>query len=110
LAAGRPVLAIASTDTDLAKVVSKMELGWYCPPGESDEIAKAVARASGDKSGREVAGGNARRLACQAFDRPVVMEQFKDMLAEVAHGVSASPQIPECDTLMPMATASSRLL
>jgi glycosyltransferase involved in cell wall biosynthesis len=109
LAAGRPILAIASRDTDLAQVVTEGKLGWYCSPGEADEIAKAVARASGERLDRQVAGGNARRLACENFDLPVVVRQFKVMLAEVSGGVSTSPLIPDCDTLRPTATATSRL-
>jgi glycosyltransferase involved in cell wall biosynthesis len=110
LAAGRPILAIASKDTDLARVVTERKLGWYCAPGEADEVAKLVARASAEKSDRAIAGGNARRLASQNFDFPVVVNQFKLMLTEIVDEVSAFPQMPECDSLRPTAMVPSWLL
>ncbi len=105
MAAGRPILAIASGDTDLARVVSENKLGWCCSPGQADEIAKAVASASKDCLHREAAGLNSRRLARHAFDRPVVLNEFKAMVAELADEVTGSHRVPECDTLAPAAIA-----
>ena len=45
LAAGRPVLAIAHPESDACKLVNRHRLGWTCIPGNSNQIAKAVAEA-----------------------------------------------------------------
>ncbi len=84
LAAGRPVLAITPTATDLREVVHRERLGWCCPPGNATAVAAAVAEAAGDSSTRDAMGRRARQLALGAYDRSVVTAQFADMLLEVA--------------------------
>jgi glycosyltransferase involved in cell wall biosynthesis len=45
LAAGRPILAIAPEQTDLARTVRQHNIGWVCPPGSPAQIAASVADA-----------------------------------------------------------------
>ncbi len=82
LAAGRPVLAIADRATDLCQTVRDNELGWCCDPGDSEAIAQAVADAATDSAARLAAGERARRVACEQFDRKVVVTQFSKLLNE----------------------------
>lgn len=84
LAAGRPVLAIASPQTDLVQTVRQHELGWACDPGDPGEIARIVAAAAGDQANRCAAGRRARAIARAEFDRNVVMEKFATVLASVS--------------------------
>lgn len=83
LAAGRPVLAVASENSDLFRIVAQQGLGWSCPPGDADGIAKAVAAAASNDDRRAAAGNRARLLACSQYDRPVASAQFKSMLTEL---------------------------
>lgn len=82
LAAGRPVLAIASETTDLCQTVMEHKLGWRCDPGDSQAIAQAVAAAAQDKT-RHTIGQQARAIACKHYDKAVVTQQFKTMLQEL---------------------------
>ncbi len=82
LAASRPVLAVASPETDLCRCVTRHQLGWCCPPGDRQAIAKTVA-VSRDDELRSAAGCRARQVAESHYDRKVVTEAFSQMIAEV---------------------------
>ena len=83
LAAGRAVLAITSEATDLYRVVKNHGLGWCCVPGDSDEIAKTVAEASSCSDRLNQASQEARRVACQRYDRRVAHKDFATLLSAV---------------------------
>jgi glycosyltransferase involved in cell wall biosynthesis len=83
LAAGRPVLAIAPPETDLYQTVERHQLGWCCVPGDGEAIARAILRAAENPAQCSQAAGNARELALQAFDRPVVLKRFRRMFKEL---------------------------
>ncbi len=82
LAAGRPVLAIADQSTDLCQTVNENDLGWCCQPGDARAIAQTVAVAASNTTARLAAGERARCVACQRFDRKVVVAQFSELLNE----------------------------
>lgn len=91
LAAGRPVLAIASDSTDLHQTVSNRGLGWCCQPGDAAGIASAVATATADPHSQAM-GQHAREIACQHYDRKVVMDLWKSTMSRVSDPAStASP-------------------
>ena len=92
LAAGRPVLAVGSDTTELVQTVQENRVGWCCQPGDSEEIAQSVAAAVSDSQYCEDAGKRARDIACQKYDRPVVMDQFSSLLSELT-SASASASV-----------------
>ncbi|MDA8745814.1 glycosyltransferase family 4 protein [Rubripirellula amarantea] len=83
LAAGRPVLAIADSQTDLCQTVRQEGLGWTCEPGQANAIADAVSQATLDDASRAAAGERARTVALAKFDRPVVTNLFKNLLNDL---------------------------
>ncbi len=89
LAAGRPVLAIASPTTDLCRIVREYELGSTCDPGDSHAIARAVANFVAERQTGLDAGTKARELAVQLYDRPVVIQQFQQLFHRLC---SVNPQ------------------
>lgn len=95
LAAGRPVLAIASEKTDLVQTVQRYELGWTCDPGDPAQIATLVDAAANDQQQRIAAGKNARAIAVAQFDRRVVMQNFADLLQNVLDPSSQSSRIDQ---------------
>ena len=82
LAAGRPVLAIADNATDLCETVRKHDVGWCCPIGDAETIARAVELAANDQ-GLDELGKRARDVALSEFDRSVVTQKFADLLHEL---------------------------
>jgi colanic acid biosynthesis glycosyl transferase WcaI len=82
LAAGRPVLAIASQETDLCQTVNRHGLGWCCKPGDVGGIAEAIATATA-ATNQPAMNAQARSIACQRFDRLIVMNQFTRFFNEL---------------------------
>lgn len=91
MAAGRPILAIASPETDLSQTVEEYGLGWCVPPGRPDQIAKAVAAAAVDRAQGPQRGQTARTLALSRFDKPVVLKQFGCVLANCLASRTSHP-------------------
>ena len=48
LAAGKPILAIGESDSELAFVLSEEKVGWLVPPGEPDRIVQVILQARND--------------------------------------------------------------
>lgn len=94
LAAGRPVLGIASEQTDLVQTIVKNEVGFCCEPGQPAKIATLVQEAANNQETCKTYGNQARLIARQYFDRPVVTAQFREMIDSLSENV----QNKECDT------------
>lgn len=68
LAAGKPVLVVGGTGTDLHREIDERRLGWTCPhdPGR---IVQAVAEAAGDRGATRRRGEDARRCFEERYSR-----------------------------------------
>lgn len=117
MAAGRPVIAIADSRTDLCQTVIEREIGWVVPPGSPAQIAGAVARAeAASRQPNGYAGylrrQRARSVATLCFDRPVIIARFAAMFerlfSETATGVSEH-ELAERERLEPVDAAGSRI-
>lgn len=83
LAAGRPLLAIASDGTDLCQTVQHHHLGWTCAPGNVECVANLVAEAAVDHEKRLAVGRTCRVIAESKYDRSVTTEQFQLALSSL---------------------------
>lgn len=61
-AAGKPVIAVADTESELAMVVAEHNLGWIIRPGSPDALANAILAAREDRAGLTAMGKRARRV------------------------------------------------
>jgi colanic acid biosynthesis glycosyl transferase WcaI len=82
LASGRPVVATAHPDTELAAVVAGR--GRVVPPDDPARFAAAVAELAGAPERRAALGAEARRYAERHLDREAVLGRFEAQLREVA--------------------------
>lgn len=83
LAAGRPLIAIASPETELSKIVRDHNIGICVDPHDEVGIAAAVAQMAGDKEQRFQMGKRARELAIEKFDRKVIQKKFRLLLGQL---------------------------
>lgn len=84
MAAGRPILASVSEDSETGRFIRQHGVGLVVPPEEPGLMAKAIRWL---KSHREEAlrlGLNGRRIAETRFDRTVVLDQMATHLEEQA--------------------------
>lgn len=80
-ASGRPVVATAVPDTQLAKVVTGR--GEVTPPGAVIEFAEVIRKLSSDPATRHRYGVNAREYAVQYLDYSAIVSRFEQDLAEL---------------------------
>lgn len=74
LASGRPIIATAYSDTQVAQVVEGR--GVVTAPGDAGAFAKALVRLVEDKAARIVLGRAARKYAEEHLGQDVILESF----------------------------------
>ena len=79
-ACGVPVIATAYRDSLLAGLIDENGIGLVVPPMNVEELALAVRRMYSDKKFREEAGGRARKLVEEHFDRDRVALDFLTLI------------------------------
>ncbi|MGH9728749.1 MAG: glycosyltransferase, partial [Candidatus Acidiferrales bacterium] len=88
LAAGRPILAVAPEDTDVARIVRAADCGLVADPDKASEVAAAIQTLKSDPVRLATMGERARKAA-QNYARVKELEKFVAIIEEVhppAHG------------------------
>lgn len=80
LAAGRPVIAIADDDSEIALIVREEEIGWVVPPGELAALLAAIAEARGDVPRLQLMGRRARAAAERKYTQAHVVEAYAELI------------------------------
>ncbi|HEV2421548.1 MAG TPA: glycosyltransferase family 4 protein [Candidatus Acidoferrales bacterium] len=88
LAAGRPVLAVAPEDTDVARIVRRHECGVVVDPDKPADVADAIQMLKSD-SARLQAMGQRARQASEKYASANELEKFIDVLEQAAHSRGA---------------------
>ena len=84
LASGRPVVASAARDTQLAQVVDGR--GIVVPPGDPSAFAWAIDQLANHAGLREKLGRSARAYAVSDLERNVVLRRFEEELLKLSSG------------------------
>jgi glycosyltransferase involved in cell wall biosynthesis len=81
LAAGKPILALAEPDSELATVIDEDRVGWHIRPGNAEELVLAICRIY-DARG-ELAGYSqrARRSALEKYSFEAAMSKYRSAMA-----------------------------
>jgi colanic acid biosynthesis glycosyl transferase WcaI len=84
MASGRPLLASADPDSDVARLVAETGCGLLVPPGDPRALADAVLRLRNDPAlaGRLASAGRAAAEA--SYSRDVVVDAYERLLRQVA--------------------------
>lgn len=78
LASGKPVIATALPNTQVAEVVCKT--GLVTPPGDVDALVTAILRLADDVKLRDSLGREARRYALTHLDKALILREFRQLL------------------------------
>ena len=84
MAAGRPILAAVSLDSETGRFVSSHQVGLVVPPEEPQALAQAIRFLQQNRHEAGKLGRNGRRVAEEQFDRRVVLKQFAEHLEMLA--------------------------
>lgn len=80
-AAGRPILAVAPEETDVARIVKRENCGLVANPDKPEEVAAAIQRLQADPAELQTMGHNARK-ASEKFLRRNELEKFSMVMEE----------------------------
>jgi glycosyltransferase involved in cell wall biosynthesis len=83
LAAGRPLIAAADPDSEIALLIREEELGWVVDPGDARGLVTAIRAAHAAPELRRAMGARARRLAEARYSREAVVQQWTALLREM---------------------------
>ena len=81
LAAGRPILAVAAADGEIARLVAAHGCGLQCDPGDAEGFAAAVRALAGDPDLVRRLGAAARRASETTFSRQAALAAWRAALA-----------------------------
>jgi len=81
LASGKPIIATALLETQVADVVKQS--GLVVAPGEVDALAEALLLLAGDVALRKRYGANARTFAENNLGRELILSQFERELKSI---------------------------
>lgn len=84
LAAGRPVLAVAPEDTDVARIVLREDCGIVVDPDKPADVAEAIQTLKDNPARLEAMGRRARKAA-EKYARTSELEKFVDVVEQAAH-------------------------
>ncbi|MGE1060024.1 glycosyltransferase family 4 protein [Bacillus sp. GMa5/1] len=82
LAAGKPVLAIMSDKTDIAKNLREYNAGGSVMQGEAEKLKVLIMKYMSNKEGLEEASINARKIFEDLYDRKICSDMYHHMIIE----------------------------
>jgi glycosyltransferase involved in cell wall biosynthesis len=83
LAAGKPIIAVADRDSELARVVEEEKVGWVVPPGETERIVDVILEAHSNLEGLAEMGRLARSVAEHKYSFDQVIEAYGALMGSL---------------------------
>lgn len=90
LAAGRPFIATAFPETELACVTVDSQAGLLIPPEDPSALAQAVAKLAADETSRQEMGHKGRAYAEVWLDREAILSSFEGLLYQLTGSLRSS--------------------
>jgi glycosyltransferase involved in cell wall biosynthesis len=82
-AAGRPFVAVAAGDGEIADLTRQYGCGVVVEPGDADGLAALVTRLASDPSSLAVMGSRARQMLDAAFTRDLAFQRWRAVLDSI---------------------------
>jgi colanic acid biosynthesis glycosyl transferase WcaI len=83
LASGRPILAIADRDSELARIIEGQQAGISTPPANPRLVSEAILNLWGSPDKRQRMGLNGRNYVVSNNSRKVAAQQFSNLLTQM---------------------------
>jgi colanic acid biosynthesis glycosyl transferase WcaI len=84
MAAGRPILGLADSDSEVASVIKETKCGVCIEPKEARKIAETIADLKNSKYSLEAIGLNGRRYAVENFRKERVLKIYEDLISSMS--------------------------
>lgn len=83
MAAGRPILGLASPDSEVAVLLRENDCGLAASPDDPEAIVAAVRTLKGAAERRRVLGANAREYVVRRFAKDAILHSYDAFLSSV---------------------------
>lgn len=83
LASGQAVLAVCSSDAEIARAVDRTDCGFHVEPGSPDEVAEAMRGLIANPEETEDMGRTAREIFEAEFTRQRAIEEYREIIHEI---------------------------
>ena len=80
LAAGKPILALTESGSELARVVEEEKVGWVVPPGDAAGLVNAVLKILDRREDLPSMGEAARAAALENYSLDTALERYREAL------------------------------
>jgi colanic acid biosynthesis glycosyl transferase WcaI len=80
MAAGRPILGLATPDSEVAAVLREADCGPAVPPDDAAAIAAAIQTLARSPERRREQGGNARDYVVRRFAKGKILRSYEELL------------------------------
>lgn len=90
LASGRPIVATAAPESQLAAIVA--QAGIVVPPGDARAFVSALVRLEHDTAERQRLGAKGRAYALENLDRTAILQRFERELSAATNPLGAAAQ------------------
>lgn len=81
-AAGKPLLVIGDSGSELSRVVEEEGVGWSAEPGQVDKIVSLISSARNDGEMLKAMGDKARALAEGKYSSGKILSAYRELLDE----------------------------
>ena len=85
MAAGRPVVASADAQSELAWVVERAKCGWRVPPDDANALTKAIVYAYDNQDEAHRKGQQGRHFVVSHHSRQAVTRQYDALIQQVTN-------------------------
>ena len=92
LGAGKPILAIADADSELAQVILEAHVGWLVQPGAEEKAVQAIREAASNKVLLEEMSQRALAIVLKQYTKLQVMDRYEKLVRSVASSGNSSGQ------------------
>jgi colanic acid biosynthesis glycosyl transferase WcaI len=83
MASGKPIIAVADADSELALVVSEENAGWVVPPGNPNALVERIIYASSHLEECREKGMNGRRAAERKYSFNRVLTEYEHLIEDL---------------------------
>jgi len=108
MAAGRPALFVGDPDGEVGRLIRTHDIGLVVPPGDGAALIAAVRSLAADPQRCRDMGARARALFERAYDRPVALQRWTDIVDRIGTAGQAI-DVPHPVAVPPQALSNSNL-
>jgi len=83
MAAGKPVIAITSPDSEVSLVVQEEQIGWGVPPDQPEKLAEVIRKAKVDPEALPMMGKRARAVAEAKYSPDRIISTYSELIKDV---------------------------